>query len=106
MTRARKQVPKRAYSLEELRLNNIEAERLLSPTDNTLSSVRTRLQVCAPHLDGMAAWSLWCICHAPDHYLSIRLKAAGPCMASFLVFLSLGASSGEHLGYSFTTLRE
>ena len=50
MTRARKQVPKRAYSLEEMRLNNIEAERLLSPTDNTLSSVRTRLQVCAPHL--------------------------------------------------------
>jgi hypothetical protein len=53
----RKQVPKRAYSLEELRLNNIEAERLLSPRDNTLSSVRTRLQVRAPHLDAMAAGS-------------------------------------------------
>lgn len=40
------QVPKRIYSLDELRLNKIEAEKFLSPTDNTLSSVRTILQVC------------------------------------------------------------
>lgn len=40
------QVPKRQYTLEELRLNSIEAERLLSPTDNTLSTVRTALQAC------------------------------------------------------------
>ena len=39
-------MPKRQYTLEELRLNSIEAERLLSPTDNTLSTVRTALQAC------------------------------------------------------------
>ena len=39
------QVPKRIYTLEELRLNQIEPENLLSPTDSTLSSVRTTLQV-------------------------------------------------------------
>ncbi|CAL8469356.1 g8897 [Coccomyxa elongata] len=39
-----RQVPKRIYSLEELRLNKIEAEKLLSPTDDTLGTVRTILQ--------------------------------------------------------------
>lgn len=39
------QVPKRIYSLEELRLNKIEAERFLSPADETLNTVRTVLQV-------------------------------------------------------------
>ncbi len=39
------QVPKRAYTLEELRLNKIQPERFLSPTDNTLSGVRNVLQV-------------------------------------------------------------
>ncbi|GAB4821711.1 hypothetical protein N2152v2_008757 [Parachlorella kessleri] len=38
------QVPKRAYTLEELRLNKIQPERFLSPTDNTLSGVRNVLQ--------------------------------------------------------------
>ena len=41
---ARAQVPKRSYTLEELRLNKIQAEQLLSPTDETLSGVRTGLQ--------------------------------------------------------------
>ena len=41
-------MPKRQYTLEDLRLNSIEAERLLSPTDNTLSTVRTTLQACFP----------------------------------------------------------
>ncbi len=39
------QIPKRIYSLEELRLNKIEAEKFLSPKDDTLGTVRTILQV-------------------------------------------------------------
>ncbi|CAK0784300.1 hypothetical protein CVIRNUC_007504 [Coccomyxa viridis] len=38
------QVPKRIYTLEELRLNKIEAEKFLSPADETLNTVRTVLQ--------------------------------------------------------------
>ena len=47
------QVPKRSYTLEELRLNKIQAEQLLSPTDETLSGVRTGLQ--AAGLAGLTA---------------------------------------------------
>jgi len=46
-------VPKRSYTLEELRLNKIQAEQLLSPTDETLSGVRTGLQ--AAGLAGLTA---------------------------------------------------
>ena len=38
------QVPKRIYTLEEMRLNKIEPTALLSPTDDTLNGVRTVLQ--------------------------------------------------------------
>lgn len=38
------QIPKRAYSLEELRLNKIEPRQFLAPTDSTLGGVRTVLQ--------------------------------------------------------------
>ncbi|KAI3436155.1 hypothetical protein D9Q98_002212 [Chlorella vulgaris] len=38
------QVPKRTYSLEELRLNKIQPEQLLAPKDSTLSGVRNVLQ--------------------------------------------------------------
>jgi len=41
------QVPKRAYTLEELRLNKIEPEKFLSPEDKTLNQIRTILQVSA-----------------------------------------------------------
>lgn len=37
-------VPKRAYTLEELRLNKIQPEQFLAPTDTTLSGVRNVLQ--------------------------------------------------------------
>ena len=43
-----RQVPKRQYTLEDLRLNRIEPARFLSPTDNTLTTVRTVLQVRPP----------------------------------------------------------
>ncbi len=42
------QIPKRLYTLEELRLNNLRPEEFLSPEDSTLNTVRTILQVmCA-----------------------------------------------------------
>ena len=39
------QVPKRAYSLAELRLNNIYTEKFLAPSDETLNGVRNVAQV-------------------------------------------------------------
>lgn len=39
------QVPKRDYTLAELKLNRIDASKLLSPVDNTVSTTRTALQV-------------------------------------------------------------
>ena len=38
------QVPKRPYSLEELRLNRIQPEQFLAPSDNTLGGVRNLVQ--------------------------------------------------------------
>ena len=44
------QIPKRLYTLEELRLNNLRPEEFLSPEDSTLNTVRTILQVmCIPN---------------------------------------------------------
>ncbi len=40
-----RQVPKRAYSLQELRLNKIQPEQFLAPKDTTLGSVRNIVQV-------------------------------------------------------------
>ncbi|BBN14570.1 hypothetical protein MPTK1_6g12720 [Marchantia polymorpha subsp. ruderalis] len=48
-------VPQRAYTLEELRLNKIEAEKFLSPVDSTLGSIRGNLQVAAVLL-GVTTW--------------------------------------------------
>jgi hypothetical protein len=41
------QVPKRAYSIAELRLNGIETTEFLAPSDSTLDGVRTALQAAA-----------------------------------------------------------
>jgi hypothetical protein len=43
------QVPKRIYTLEEMRLNKVEPTALLSPTDDTLNGVRTVLQARGAH---------------------------------------------------------
>ncbi|GMH33016.1 hypothetical protein BSKO_00850 [Bryopsis sp. KO-2023] len=39
------QVPKRDYSLAELKLNNVDTTKLLAPEENTITSTRTALQV-------------------------------------------------------------
>ena len=50
-------VPKRDYTLAELKLNNIEAEKLLAPTESTIKGIRdnfTRLLVAA-YVGGVVA---------------------------------------------------
>lgn len=51
------QVPQRLYSLDELKLNGIEASSLLSPVDATLGSIERNLQLAAA-LGGLAAWNV------------------------------------------------
>ncbi|KAI9084812.1 hypothetical protein K1719_033218 [Acacia pycnantha] len=53
---AARQVPQRLYTLDELRLNGIEAPSLLSPVDATLGSIQRNLQIAAI-LGGLAAWN-------------------------------------------------
>ncbi|XP_055803291.1 uncharacterized protein LOC129872344 isoform X2 [Solanum dulcamara] len=52
---AARQVPQRLYSLDELKLNGIEAVSLLSPVDATLGAIERNLQIAAI-LSGSAAW--------------------------------------------------
>lgn len=49
------QVPQRIYSIEDLRLNKIEASRFLSPIDYTLGEVQRNLQLAAA-FGGIVAW--------------------------------------------------
>ncbi|KAG6646102.1 hypothetical protein CIPAW_08G170300 [Carya illinoinensis] len=52
-----RQVPQTLYSLDELRLNGIEASSLLSPVDATFGSIERNLQLAAA-LGGLAAWNV------------------------------------------------
>ncbi|OAO90738.1 hypothetical protein AXX17_AT5G27180 [Arabidopsis thaliana] len=52
---AARQVPQRLYTLEELKLNGINAASLLSPTDTTLGSIERNLQIAAVS-GGIVAW--------------------------------------------------
>ncbi|MCO5583062.1 hypothetical protein L7F22_036969 [Adiantum nelumboides] len=49
------EVPQRLYSLADLRLNDIETTRFLSPVDSTLGDVRRNLQIGAV-LAGVVVW--------------------------------------------------
>ena len=49
------QIPKAIYSIQELRLNKIEPEKLLSPEDKSLNAVRNVTQGAA--LAGFAAFA-------------------------------------------------
>mmetsp|Transcript_8407 Transcript_8407/g.14414 ORF Transcript_8407/g.14414 Transcript_8407/m.14414 type:complete len:345 (+) Transcript_8407:113-1147(+) len=51
-----RQVPKRSYTVEELRLNKIQTTSLLSPEDKSLKRVRSGMQ--AAFLSGLAALAL------------------------------------------------
>ncbi|KAB1202362.1 putative protein S-acyltransferase 17 [Morella rubra] len=54
---AARQVPQRLYTLDELKLNGIEASSLLSPVDTTLGSIERNLQLAAV-LGGLSAWNV------------------------------------------------
>ncbi|XP_019080234.1 uncharacterized protein LOC100267587 isoform X2 [Vitis vinifera] len=55
---AARQVPQRLYTLDELKLNGIEASSLLSPVDATLGSIERNLQLAAV-LGGLSAWNVF-----------------------------------------------
>jgi len=62
------QVPKRSYTLEELRLNKIDTREFLAPEDTTLDQMRTLLQ-------GSAAAGLLAafLTHAIDTYYIVQI---------------------------------
>ncbi|KAM7472742.1 hypothetical protein LguiA_010925 [Lonicera macranthoides] len=53
---AARQVPQRLYSLDELKLNGIEASSLLSPKDTTLGAIERNLQFAAL-LGAISVWN-------------------------------------------------
>jgi hypothetical protein len=62
-------VPKRIYTIEELRLNRLQPEKLLSPSDVSLNTVRNIAQgAAAAGLVALAyfaggLWHLFVLCH-------------------------------------------
>lgn len=62
-------MPKRIYTIEELRLNKLEPEKLLSPTDVSLNTVRNIAQgtaatglVALAYFAGGRAWFAEVVC--------------------------------------------
>ncbi|XP_031255470.1 uncharacterized protein LOC116113455 [Pistacia vera] len=69
---AARQVPQRLYTLDELKLNGIEAVSLLSPVDQTLGSIERNLQLAAA-VGGIAAWNVFGFSPQQIFYLSLAL---------------------------------
>ncbi|XP_008246543.1 PREDICTED: uncharacterized protein LOC103344701 [Prunus mume] len=69
---AARQVPQRLYSLDELKLNGIEASSLLSPVDTTLGSIERNLQLAAV-LGGVSAWNVFGFSAQQIFYISLGL---------------------------------
>ncbi|PIA39415.1 hypothetical protein AQUCO_02600102v1 [Aquilegia coerulea] len=67
-----RQVPQRLYTLDELKLNGIDASSILSPEDTTLGSIERSLQV-ASALGGVVAWSVFGLTQQQILYLSVGL---------------------------------
>ena len=66
------QVPQRLYTLDELKLNQIETSSLLSPVDATLGSIERNLQLAAV-LGGLASWNVLRLSSQQILYLSLGL---------------------------------
>lgn len=66
------QVPQRLYTLDELKLNKIEASSLLSPVDTTLGSIERNLQIAAV-VGGVSAWNVFGFSPQQIFYLSLGL---------------------------------
>ncbi|PQQ11183.1 uncharacterized protein Pyn_13954 [Prunus yedoensis var. nudiflora] len=69
---AARQLPRRLYSLDELKLNGIEASSLLSPVDTTLGSIERNLQLAAV-LGGVSAWNVFGFSAQQIFYISLGL---------------------------------
>ncbi|KAM3705021.1 hypothetical protein ACJW30_03G051200 [Castanea mollissima] len=69
---AARQVPQRLYTLDELKLNQIETSSLLSPVDATLGSIERNLQLAAV-LGGLASWNVLRLSSQQILYLSLGL---------------------------------
>ncbi|PQQ11491.1 uncharacterized protein Pyn_34645 [Prunus yedoensis var. nudiflora] len=69
---AARQLPQRLYSLDELKLNGIEASSLLSPVDTTLGSIERNLQLAAV-LGGVSAWNVFGFSAQQIFYISLGL---------------------------------
>ncbi|KAL4637270.1 hypothetical protein ACB092_03G066100 [Castanea dentata] len=67
---AARQVPQRLYTLDELKLNQIETSSLLSPVDATLGSIERNLQLAAV-LGGLASWNVLRLSSQKILYLSL-----------------------------------
>ncbi|XP_019420025.1 PREDICTED: uncharacterized protein LOC109330324 [Lupinus angustifolius] len=94
------QVPQRLYTLDELKLNGIEALSLLSPLDTTLGSIERNLQI-ATIVGGLTAWYTFGISTQQIFYISVGLL--------FLWTLDAVAFSGgignlvlDTIGHSFS----
>ncbi|XP_045796534.1 uncharacterized protein LOC123890862 isoform X1 [Trifolium pratense] len=67
-----RQVPQRLYTLDELKLNGIEAMSLLSPVDTTLGSIERNLLIVAI-VGGFAASNVFGISQQQIFYISLGL---------------------------------
>lgn len=65
-----RQVPQRLYTLDELKLNGIEAALLLSPVDATLGAIERNLQLAAV-AGGLSAWNLLGLSPQQIFYISL-----------------------------------
>ncbi|KAM6577652.1 hypothetical protein CsatB_029489 [Cannabis sativa] len=69
---AARQIPQRLYTLDELKLNGIEAASLLSPVDTTLGAIERNLQLAAV-LGGVSAWNVFSFTPQQLFYISLGL---------------------------------
>ncbi|XP_030515217.1 uncharacterized protein LOC115728954 isoform X1 [Rhodamnia argentea] len=67
-----RQLPQRLYTLDELKLNGIEAALLLSPVDATLGAIERNLQLAAV-AGGLSAWNLLGLSPQQIFYVSLGL---------------------------------
>lgn len=80
-------MPQRLYTLDELKLNGIEAASLLSPVDTTLGSIERNLQIAAV-LGGAAAWNALELTAQQLLYISLGLLFLWTLDLVISVFLS------------------
>ncbi|XP_043709909.1 uncharacterized protein LOC122658841 isoform X2 [Telopea speciosissima] len=101
---AARQIPQRLYSLDELKLNGIVTQSILSPTDTTLGSIERALQLAAVS-GGLSAWAAFGFTQQQILFLSL----------GFLFLWSVDAHEAGHFliayllgvlpkGYSLSSL--